>query len=155
MTVSHFIQNLEERNLTVIDSLNCESAVHFADLLRPRFIEPKEDPQFVIISFDPPLRDPAFLMNLTPHDCVYLKDARLEEEYYQTVQNTLDKVRENYILIFERKNTPQMRKIKRWVKGYLSKSDRRKQTPRFILAEYTNALWKLEFTEITPGVLDD
>lgn len=155
MSVSHFIQKLEKNNSLVIENLSCESAVHFADQLRPRFIDAPAKPEFVIISFDPPLRDPAFLMNLTSQDCIYLRDAKLEESYYQTVHENLEKTRDDIVLIFERKNTPQLRKIKRWVKAYLARPDRRKQSPRFILAEYTNALWKLDFTEITPGASDD
>lgn len=141
--------------MNVIENLSCESAMHFADHFRPGFLESKSEPKFVLISFDPPLRDPAFLMDLTPKDCIFLRDVKLEEAFYQNVQNSLEKVSDSIVVIFERKNTPQMRKIKRWVKGYLSRSERRKGAPRFILAEYTNALWKLEFSEITPGVGDD
>ncbi len=148
MQASSFIEFLSERNMGFISQISSESAFGLSGLFSSRN---KKDQKCILISFDPPLGYPPFVFEWGESDVLYLKDPKLEADFYKQVDEAIAVAEHPIIVFLERKNPPHMRKIQRWIKNFretVYKNRPISEEPKFILAEYKAPLYPLDISEI-------
>lgn len=146
-----FMKFLRKRNQEFINLFSSESALGLVDLIRGGYKEKDKKKHCVLISFDPPLNSPPTVFNWGDKDVWYLKNPSLDNDFYSTLDEHIEKSENSYVIILERDGLAHKRKISRFIKNYKEQRFRNRSLdtlPVFVLAEYKAPLRQVRLTEL-------
>lgn len=156
MKVESFVKFLSKRNMEFIDLMSSESALGTIDHYNVDTGTNKRT--CIIISFDPPIGFPPFVLNWNRSDVWYFKNASFEDEFLEEIKKVISEVEFPYIVILEKHKFAFKRKVQRWIthfKNNIQKDIPLNSRPEFILAEYRVPLLPMVFSHITTGQKND
>lgn len=157
MSHSSFVEFLASRNRDFINLFNSESAIGLVDTLRGGEKKKDDKKHCVVVSFDPPLNSPPIVFNWGTNDVWYLKDAAINDDFFDQMDDHVEKSETPYVIILEKQGLAHKRKIQRFIKNYRDQKFRNRpkgEMPKFILAEYKAPMSGVKLTELVGGPHD-
>ncbi|WP_408096598.1 hypothetical protein ACJVC5_16290 [Peredibacter sp. HCB2-198] len=157
MSRTSFVEFLVSRNRDFINLYNSESALGLVETIRGGEKKADDKKHCVVVSFDPPLNSPPIVFNWGSNDVWYLKNATINENFFNHMDDHIDKSETPYVIFLERHCLAHKRKIQRFIKNYRDQKFRNRpleQMPKFILAEYKTPMSKIKLTELVGGPHD-
>lgn len=149
--MSPFLKLLESRNERFIENISTESALGMVNTLWGIKQGRDERKNCVLISFDPPMGHPPIIFNWSESDVWYFRAPEVDRDFLAKVESLLAQSIHSRVIFLEKKSTPQLRMIQRFIRQYknhVSLRCKAEEMPDFILAEYSGPLTPVVFTEL-------